>query len=148
MTGNNSLSGGEPPFRLAMPYAAVKLLRSQERRKPVAGPDRGAGRVDVLVGPRVRSWSGIPLHVIGVVRASGVIFSLATLLCACQSAPAYLPSHPTWEMFPRASSPPANFPGQYRTTVENSNGTFFVGFWGTRADGLSYELNSNSSALQ
>jgi hypothetical protein len=51
------------------------------------------------------------------------------LVVACHSAPPYLPSHPLWEMFPRASSPPEDCPGQYRTTVENSNGSFFMGCW-------------------
>jgi hypothetical protein len=56
------------------------------------------------------------------------------LLVACQDAPPYLQSHPSWEMFPRASSPPPNCPGQYRLTVENFNGDFFLGCWGTKTD--------------
>jgi hypothetical protein len=53
------------------------------------------------------------------------------LVVACHGAPPYLPSHPVWEMFPRASSPPEDCPGQYRATVENSNGSFFMGCWGS-----------------
>jgi hypothetical protein len=53
-------------------------------------------------------------------------------LAACQhQAPApYLPSHPAWEMYPRASSPPATCPGQYRTVIEDASGTIFLGCWG------------------
>jgi hypothetical protein len=36
-------------------------------------------------------------------------------------------------MFPRASSPPPACPGQYRTTIEDYNGTIFLGCWGTKA---------------
>jgi hypothetical protein len=56
------------------------------------------------------------------------------LLVGCQDAAPYLQSHPSWEMFPRASSPPPNCPGQYRTAVENFNGDFFLGCWGTKED--------------
>jgi hypothetical protein len=63
---------------------------------------------------------------------------LAMLLTACQhpaSAPAsYLPSRPSWEMFPRASSPTPDCPGQYRTTLEDSNGSFFLGCWGNKTN--------------
>jgi hypothetical protein len=64
---------------------------------------------------------------------------LAMLLLGCRDAPpqashAYLPSHPSWEMFPRASSPPASCPGQYRNVIQDSSGDFFLGCWGQRAD--------------
>jgi hypothetical protein len=59
---------------------------------------------------------------------------LALSLVACHAAPPYLPSHPAWEMFPRASSPPSNCPGQYRATVENTNGSFFMGCWGSNSE--------------
>jgi hypothetical protein len=63
--------------------------------------------------------------------------SVATLLTACQHPPPekpYLPSHPPGEMFPRASSPPTECPGQYRTTIEDSNGAIFLGCWGSKAN--------------
>jgi hypothetical protein len=57
---------------------------------------------------------------------------LAVLAAACEHAPdaPYLPSHPAYEMFPRASSPPPDCPNQYRMTMENYNGSFFIGCWG------------------
>jgi hypothetical protein len=63
--------------------------------------------------------------------------SLAVLLIACQhTAPRgpYLPSHPKEEMFPRASSPPPGCPGQYRISMENYGGAFFMGCWGQKVD--------------
>jgi hypothetical protein len=62
---------------------------------------------------------------------------LAMILAACQHAgpPApYLPSHPTAEMFPRASSPPPNCPGQYRISMESHTGDVFMGCWGQKTD--------------
>jgi hypothetical protein len=59
---------------------------------------------------------------------------LATLLLACQHAPAYLPSRPIGEMFPRASSPPPSCPGQYRTMIEHADGDYFMGCWGHKTD--------------
>ncbi|HXO64868.1 MAG TPA: hypothetical protein VN882_09220 [Steroidobacteraceae bacterium] len=62
---------------------------------------------------------------------------VAVLLVACQHPPAdkpYFPSHPSWEMFPRASSPPANCPGQYRNTTATSSGDFFLGCWGSKTN--------------
>jgi len=59
---------------------------------------------------------------------------LAALLTACHHAPPSLPSHPISEMFPRASSPPPSCPGQYRTTLERDNGSFFMGCWGSKTD--------------
>jgi hypothetical protein len=53
-------------------------------------------------------------------------------LIACQHSPPYLPSRPPGEMFPRASSPPPACPGQYRTTIEDFNGSIFLGCWGTK----------------
>jgi hypothetical protein len=61
----------------------------------------------------------------------------AMLLLACQHAsppPAYLSSHPTWEMYPRASSPPSSCPGQYRITMESYTGDIFMGCWGQTTD--------------
>ena len=60
---------------------------------------------------------------------------LMVLLCAvalpgCQHAPPKLPSRPAWEMFPRASSPPPDCPGQYRTVLEDASGSIFLGCWG------------------
>jgi hypothetical protein len=54
------------------------------------------------------------------------------LLLGCDHAPSHLPSRPTWEMFPRASSPPPNCPGQYRSVIEDSNGAVFLGCWGNK----------------
>jgi hypothetical protein len=60
-----------------------------------------------------------------------------TLLGGCQDAPPpYLQSHPSWEMFPRASSPPPDCPGQYRMVVENISGDFFLGCWGIQEQSL------------
>jgi hypothetical protein len=59
----------------------------------------------------------------------------AMLLLACQHAsPAFLPSHPKEEMFPRASSPPPNCPGQYRISMESYTGDIFMGCWGNKTD--------------
>jgi hypothetical protein len=60
----------------------------------------------------------------------------AMLLVACQHAPPppYLPGHPVAEMFPRASSPPSNCPGQYRMTMESHSGDIFMGCWGHKTD--------------
>ena len=65
--------------------------------------------------------------------------AVACLLASCGHAVrvdhAPLPSHPAFEMFPRASSPPADCPGQYRTTLEDHGNSVFLGCWGTtRAD--------------
>jgi hypothetical protein len=70
--------------------------------------------------------------VVGTDRS--ICIGLAMLLCACHHAPAYLPSRPITQMFPRASSPPPNCPGQYRASVENDNGSFFMGCWGGKTD--------------
>lgn len=62
---------------------------------------------------------------------------LMMLLVGCEhTLPAahYLPSHPTWEMFPRASSPSAECPGQYRSVIQDSNGDLFLGCWGQKTD--------------
>lgn len=62
---------------------------------------------------------------------------LVTLLVGCGHTPSplhQLPSHPTWEMFPRASSPPAECPGQYRSVIEDSKGDSFLGCWGQKTD--------------
>jgi hypothetical protein len=62
---------------------------------------------------------------------------IAMLLIACQHAPPplpYLPSHPKEEMFPRASSPPPNCPGQYRISMESYSGDVFMGCWGHKTD--------------
>jgi hypothetical protein len=59
---------------------------------------------------------------------------VAMLLTACQHAAAapYLPSRPPGETFFRASSPPPHCPGQYRTTIEDSSGSIFLGCWGSK----------------
>jgi hypothetical protein len=62
-----------------------------------------------------------------------ILLGLATLLVACHHAP-HLPSRPIQQMFPRASSPPPACPGQYRNTVENYNGNFFMGCWGSKTN--------------
>jgi hypothetical protein len=62
---------------------------------------------------------------------------LAMLLLACQHAappPPYLPGHPIAEMFPRASSPPPDCPGQYRVSMESYTGDVFMGCWGQKTD--------------
>jgi hypothetical protein len=62
-----------------------------------------------------------------------VVLLPLVLLAGCVHAPPpHLPSHPTWEMFPRASSPPANCPGQYRSVIENADGDVFLGCWGEK----------------
>jgi hypothetical protein len=70
------------------------------------------------------------------IRHSGYL-GMAILLLACRHADAplpYLPSHPKEEMFPRASSPPSNCPGQYRASLESYDGDIFMGCWGSRVD--------------
>jgi hypothetical protein len=74
--------------------------------------------------------------------ARPLLLSAALLLSACQHAPPYLPSRPPGEMFPRASSPPPTCPGQYRTTIENYNGSIFLGCWGTKP--VSQEIASDT----
>jgi hypothetical protein len=58
--------------------------------------------------------------------------AITLTLTACQHpAPTHsLPSRPSWEMYPRASSPPPTCPGQYRTVIEDASGTIFLGCWG------------------
>jgi hypothetical protein len=66
-----------------------------------------------------------------------LLVSAVLLTLGCQHAPPpaqALPNHPAWEMFPRASSPPGDCPGQYRSVIENVNGNIFLGCWGTRPD--------------
>jgi hypothetical protein len=63
-----------------------------------------------------------------------IAFFLLTLLPGCGHTPPHLASRPTWEMFPRASSPPPNCPGQYRMVIEDANGGFFLGCWGQKSD--------------
>jgi len=62
--------------------------------------------------------------------------ALTTVLLGCEHTPQPpdLPSRPTWEMFPRASSPPAECPGQYRTVIEDAHGDVFLGCWGQKTD--------------
>jgi hypothetical protein len=62
--------------------------------------------------------------------------ALTTVLLGCEHTPQppHLPSRPTWEMFPRASSPPAECPGQYRTVIEDAHGDVFLGCWGQKTD--------------
>jgi hypothetical protein len=71
-------------------------------------------------------------------RAVPVAALAGTLLLGCEHTPSKpppnLPSHPTWEMFPRASSPPADCPGQYRSVIEDVNGDAFLGCWGQKTD--------------
>ena len=76
-------------------------------------------------------------------RASRILgrslcLSFFILPAACQHAPPrpppFLPSHPPGEMFPRASSPPPECPGQYRTMIEDAGGNIFLGCWGQRTD--------------
>jgi len=65
-----------------------------------------------------------------------IALMLATMLLGCEHTPPtpHLPSRPTWEMFPRASSPPPKCPGQYRSVIEDANGEFFLGCWGQKTD--------------
>jgi len=59
------------------------------------------------------------------------------LLLACRHAappPPYLPGHPVAEMFPRASSPPPDCPGQYRMSMESYTGDVFMGCWGQKTN--------------
>jgi hypothetical protein len=64
------------------------------------------------------------------------LLMLSVILLSCREAPPYLPSHPISEMFPRASSPPPTCPGQYRSMIEDSGGTYFMGCWGQKQDEL------------
>jgi hypothetical protein len=81
-------------------------------------------------GPSMRDFRS--MNAARLIKRS-ICLKLATLLLACHHAP-YLPSRPIAQMFPRASSPPPTCPGQYRTTVENDNGTFFMGCWGNKTN--------------
>jgi hypothetical protein len=69
-----------------------------------------------------------------VIGRSFFCLGLVMFFVACQHSPPYLPSHPPGEMFPRASSPPPNCPGQYRTAIEDSSGSIFLGCWGSRTN--------------
>lgn len=77
------------------------------------------------------------MHMALTIRRS-LSLGVALLIIGCQHTrapdPPPLASHPSWEMFPRASSPPATCPGQYRTTIEESTGTIFLGCWGHKTD--------------
>jgi hypothetical protein len=78
---------------------------------------------------------------IGTNKAIGTAIASAAilLLAACHHTPTHqpsLPSRPPGEMFPRASSPPPNCPGQYRAEIENAGGNVFLGCWGYRNAGL------------
>jgi hypothetical protein len=63
---------------------------------------------------------------------------VAMLLVACQHPDPVkhnLPGHPRWEMYARAGSqPPANCPGQYTRTIDNADGSFFLGCWGSKTN--------------
>ena len=67
-----------------------------------------------------------------------VALLLVTLLPGCAhtppDTPPPLPSHPAWEMFPRASSPPSTCAGQYRSVIQDANGDTFLGCWGQKPD--------------
>ena len=66
-------------------------------------------------------------------RSIALVF--VTLLPGCEHTPpppSSLPSHPAWEMFPRASSPPPKCPGQYRSVIQDANGDIFLGCWGQK----------------
>jgi hypothetical protein len=74
---------------------------------------------------------------VAAIVARSVLLIPTMLLLACQHSPPvkpYLPSRPPGEMFPRASSPPATCPGQYRTVLEDATGEVFLGCWGHKAD--------------
>ena len=76
---------------------------------------------------------------VAAVISRSIALILWMLLLGCQhvppqDTPAYLPSHPSWEMFPRASSPPSSCPGQYRNVIQDSTGDVFLGCWGQKAD--------------
>jgi len=84
-------------------------------------------KLPTLAGRKSRS-----VNVAATVRRS-VALILGMLLLACQHpqpALPFLPSHPITEMFPRASSPPASCPGQYRSVIEDAGGEIFLGCWG------------------
>jgi hypothetical protein len=68
-----------------------------------------------------------------LIIARPLCLGVAMLLIGCEHAPPYLPSRPPGEMFPRASSPPPACPGQYRSTIEDFNGSIFLGCWGTKS---------------
>jgi ribosomal protein S18 acetylase RimI-like enzyme len=74
-------------------------------------------------------------RMIGPAMAAAASLAIA----GCHHPAPQLPSRQTWEMFPRASSPPPDCPGQYRTVVEEPGGSIFLGCWGpnTRENPLS-----------
>jgi hypothetical protein len=74
----------------------------------------------------VRVWLGA----VAVAMITGALASG----CAHTPPSVHLPSRPTWEMFPRASSPPADCPGQYRSVIADSSGDVFLGCWGQKTD--------------
>jgi hypothetical protein len=68
-----------------------------------------------------------------ILSAVTMLMLLVTLL-SCREARPYLAPHPISEMFPRASSPPPSCPGQYRSMVQDSGVTYFMGCWGQKQD--------------
>ena len=72
------------------------------------------------------------------ILARAIVLIPAMLVLGCQHAPPhtapYLPSRPAGEMFPRASSPPATCPGQYRSVIDDAGGDIFLGCWGHKDD--------------
>ena len=61
---------------------------------------------------------------------------LSVTLLSCRETRSYLPPHPISEMFPRASSPPPTCPGQYRSMIQDSGVTYFMGCWGQKQEEL------------
>ena len=68
------------------------------------------------------------------ITARSIGLLLMMLVAGCAHAPPRLPSRPTWEMFPRASSPPPGCPGQYRSVIQQADGDIFLGCWGEKSD--------------
>jgi hypothetical protein len=101
-----------------------------------------SGHIALTSKEKSSVWAGVSggLWRLHAIHAMGrpLCFGFITLLTACQHssprAAPFLPSHPPGEMFPRASSPPPDCPGQYRTTIEDAGGSIFLGCWGTRTD--------------
>jgi hypothetical protein len=63
-----------------------------------------------------------------------ICLGLAMMLIACRHAPPNLPSRPISDLFPRGSSPPQDCPGQYRSMLETTERSFFIGCWGLKTN--------------
>jgi hypothetical protein len=83
------------------------------------------------------------MNVVRIIDRS-IALILAFQLLGCAHTPSNtrspLQSRPTWEMYPRASSPPPTCPGQYRSVIASADGDLFLGCWGEKTDSGVSEL--------